>query len=1548
MTQSDDDADDRSDLSSTCEENAGNSDIDSTVSTSRSAGAADANGAELKKIGNYQICRVIGRGGMGLVYEATDLRLGRQVALKVMPPAARLDKSRTKRFRNESRVAAKLNHENIVPVYNDGRADGVQYFAMQLVKGRNLSQVIKQIRDEISSPTGAKSPETSKESTLKDGETGKPEGTPAIDRKQSSARIDSPKELRFEFSASEFSRRSSRHTSSARVANSVAGMGYQVADALHHAHELGIIHRDIKPSNLMLDIHGKIWVTDFGLAHIINSPTLTRAGDILGTYRYMSPEQASGVRALTDHRTDIYSLAVTLSEVLLLKPLVGGENREEILKQVVFGAPVSIRRMNSSVPDDLAIILEKAMSKNPLDRYTTAREMADDLKRFLDHDAIKARRPNVFKRCRHWFERHKGVAAAAGMAFAAIFLTAIVSAGVILQAWNGTQLQLVQTKKALSVSEGLRLLTHAAMLLPENAGLSLILSITGAVAAPGPEANQVVQSACDAVHEYASTTPREMVSNQIAISPDGQSAISCISDGVPFKVPYPALIHSMKDGRLLATLNTDAITTSAAFSPTGRFILTMSQKESSTAKNSPPQSATLWDAATRKTINAFEVSSRGRAPNGIFHPELDQVRLCLNNEAVVFEISKNLPSVTLRGHAAPVFYAEFSPDGKRVCTVSDDLTIRIWSAETGKETRPPIPWVRTPLRNISAYFTAASDALIVCDGRIATRHPALQDDAPSGKLPFVSALKIAVSRSHGHVAVYSKNKATILSSKTLEFISQLDVASDISDVRFHPSNAQTLLLCGRTMKLLNSETGNLVSEFKGHDFTVNDADMYGPSGVIASVANDGTLKLWHIQTGLDQRSFKLPGDEAFYVRKDRSYTLSPGDEWIAVPTRRDFYTTLRDSNGGKLPGEWYGMATRDVSNNDPLVYIAGKTVAVSEKSTSREIFRATFGDVLTSDTRLVDKGRKLLVSTFSEGAVLVNTASRSRQRLGLPANSVTQTAISDDSTIAILVADDGTFTSVDTNSGKINWVRYHELPIVDLDIASDMQTLALLDSSGTIEIWPLVGNEPSKTIKISDMPVDHVSVLASPESILCWSRLNNREVRCYKADSSFIKFEAEGEVTLDTCQAHPFVAIGTSQGAFLWNVTDESTRRIAEGATRSICVTKDRVAVMLAPTADDPSSLLIRSITDDQITHTENLDLSPWSIQADENGDHFIVTQLGYSAEVFDFQTCEHKYASSSHPTPIVWTGFSKKTRNLMTISEDGTLLRTDDLGRLIRRAHCVEEGDTVTAAALSEDGGTLIVGTKSGTIAVRSATEATLDRQLIGHPAAIKSIRLDGGGKRGISVAADGSARFWDLVHQKEYDLKLEKVAHAEISSSGSHSIVVTGDANLGELTAWLVDNDKQESIQLNPSESIRIGRFSPDGSQCGLLMSSGALEVLRTADQVKLCTIPGTYERASKFAFSPDGKLILLAKSRVCELWSISNCKKELEVGHEITRFDINATWTPFDHSGNWIITQDEEVRKRPLHLLDFAEKIVPRQLTEEERRRFKLNVGAEPSVD
>jgi serine/threonine protein kinase len=405
---------------------AGQDQLEAVASPLRAARPAATNGSHEPSpfpgdvtgtLGDFRILREVGRGGMGVVYEAEQISLGRRVALKVLPFAAALDAKQLQRFKNEAQAAATLQHQNIVPVHYVGCERGVHFYAMQFIEGQTLAAVIAELRRFAGKEKAGsdRSPEPLSEvaNALVSGR------LPVSARPSTDAQPTTPYTLPPESPAPDTTAKAGlsteRSLTNRAYFRTVARLGEQAAEALEHAHDMGVIHRDIKPGNLLVDGRGNLWITDLGLAHCQSQAGLTMTGDLVGTLRYMSPEQALAKRVVVDHRTDVYSLGATLYELLTLQPAFTGSDRQELLRQIAFEEPPPPRRLNKAIPAELEIIVLKAMEKNPMERYATAREIAEDLRRFLEDKPIRAKRPSLIQRAMKWKQRHKSLVAAASI-----------------------------------------------------------------------------------------------------------------------------------------------------------------------------------------------------------------------------------------------------------------------------------------------------------------------------------------------------------------------------------------------------------------------------------------------------------------------------------------------------------------------------------------------------------------------------------------------------------------------------------------------------------------------------------------------------------------------------------------------------------------------------------------------------------------------------------------------------------------------------------------------------------------------------------------------------------------------------------------------------------------------------------------------------------------------------------------------------------------------------------------------------------------------------
>ncbi|MEZ6126102.1 MAG: serine/threonine-protein kinase [Planctomycetaceae bacterium] len=324
------------------------------------------------RLGRCELLCELGRGGMGVVFQARDSSSGHLVAVKVLPWRVSIVPEWQKRFEEEARTTARLRHRNIVPVFRFGQEHGYCYYVMQFVNGIGLDVIIRRLK-EVDGVIYA--------DEIQRMESAKPEGfvsSMALPAIQNQEQLDAIAEQR-------------RKKLTRSSWKSFTQIAIQTAQALRYAHSHNVLHNDIKPANLLLDNGGRVWITDFGLSGPIQDPTGKSAQRVMGTLRYMAPERLVGVH---DCRSDVYSLGITLYELLTLSPAFEAGNEDDMVARILEQEPVPLRRRVPTIPRGLETIVQNCIAKHPPDRYASAEALLADLIRFSNDQRVRCvRRP---------------------------------------------------------------------------------------------------------------------------------------------------------------------------------------------------------------------------------------------------------------------------------------------------------------------------------------------------------------------------------------------------------------------------------------------------------------------------------------------------------------------------------------------------------------------------------------------------------------------------------------------------------------------------------------------------------------------------------------------------------------------------------------------------------------------------------------------------------------------------------------------------------------------------------------------------------------------------------------------------------------------------------------------------------------------------------------------------------------------------------------------------------------------------------------------------
>jgi WD40 repeat protein/serine/threonine protein kinase len=922
--------------------------MEKAKSPDETAGQPQGAAPMLRQLGDYEILGEVGRGGMGVVYEAQQLSLGRHVAIKVLPTHALLDARQLGRFHREARSAAKLHHTNIVPVFGVGEQDGLHYYVMQFIHGLGLDLVLDELR-RLRHPRGKPAPtrdeprgrstpvlgdiaavtvarglvsgkflsrdESTEEAASRQekgrsaGASDSPPGPHASSRIPHASSLPLPGQ----------SGASTLGESGGQYWQSVARVGIQVAEALAHAASQGVLHRDIKPSNLLLDDTGNVWVTDFGLAKADDGGNLTHTGDIVGTLRYMAPERFNGKG---DLRSDVYSLGLTLYEMLVLRHAFDESDRHKLVKQVMHDEPVRPRKLNSGVPRDLETVVLKAIARDPAHRYQTPSEMADDLKCFLEDRPVRARRISEVERLWRWSRRNPTVAILGGalaVVLVAVTVASLLAAGHFNRLrWSEAQAaqkerhalaaESAQRERADGEAQIARNAERVASNLAQAEAVARKLAQQETLRAEAEKKRAEGQLAraewlvyvgklslaqtdletgnggfvlryleeCQWnlrgwEHRYLSTriSAKQIFLGHkgtiwsVTFSPDGKRIVTSSEDKT-------AKVWDAESGReLLALKGHTCPVRSVALSPDGNRILT--------GAGAPglPGEAKVWDAATGQELHSLK-GITNEVWTVAFGPDSKRIvtgagnRLGSPGEAKVWDAMTGRELVALKGIAGCVGGVAFSPDGKRIVVGGWDIKVKVCDAATGQE-----------LRDLKGHAARVWTVAFSPDSKRIVTGSADQTarvwDAETGE-------ELAIMKGHSgelrRVAFSPDGKRILTSSDDrtakvwdshtgLELFALKGHTAEVFATDFSP-DGKRIVTGGddRTVRMYDAEKGQTVLALKGHSGEIRGV-AFSPDGQRIVTAGRGhSARVWDVHTG--REILKLHAGEVSSVACSRN------------------------------------------------------------------------------------------------------------------------------------------------------------------------------------------------------------------------------------------------------------------------------------------------------------------------------------------------------------------------------------------------------------------------------------------------------------------------------------------------------------------------------------------------------------------------------------------------------------------------------------------------------------------------------------------------------
>lgn len=1531
------------------------------------------------QIPGHQIVRLLGRGGMGSVFEAIELSLSRRVAVKTLFADPTHDKQLIRRFEIETRAVAQLDHDNIVRIYQVGSNHDVYYYTMQLIEGPNLALVISDIKDRnkgLPKSTGQDTPRRGFSKTKPEKNDERP-SHPTLKGGGSSE----SKRLRVSELVQAFSSRRANN-SSPSFYKTVAMLGSEIATALAHAHEQGVIHRDIKPSNILIDETGKPWVTDFGLAIMLDNPVATRPGDVVGTYRYMSPEQASGRRFLIDHRTDIYSLGVTLYELVTLNAPFTASNPRDLLRQVSFEEPKSARSSNPGVPEELEIIIAKSMAKNPQDRFATAREFADDLRRFATDQPILAKRASMAKRARRWIGMHQTLVAAAVCVILFFAISSMTALGFVWSSLVREHGMLLQVERERDSAEGRRLLALAGQNLNTNPGLSLLLASEGAALAPGDEAHKALFDSLAATHERKTRFLNGAVVGSLDVSRDGRFVVATMLPDSK-QTALPALIFDVASADLKRTLSDRVSISHAVFSPSGNVVITAGGQSSNKEEAKNPIEATdkqdrntsvmLWSMVNEQSAIALKDAVPRELSRGVFSADGRWVVLpSTENSVSIFDCVTGEIRMRVHHHQNPVRSALLFQDGTKAVSLDTSGLLCLWETKEGKllakyQSRYPVT------DSSQLYRTHDSSRLILsCDnGTVCVQ-------ADEDKLLEIARWRepeFAVNPKLTQVATYwSLNRLIhIRDYLTGENLMELELPGPPSRVQYTPDGRFLVAATDNLLVVVEPNTRREVFRLSGNSDSITAVGFDDSFQNIVTGAYDESLRIWSTKSLLEQNEWDVKCDPTIPTRDQYIAT----SDRIAVATAAMKETVILMLDAKRTRRLAAGRLDCDFHDSEKSVVIDESMIRVFDVANQKKIAEVAIPYSRILSARTIPGTDDVLVHLQNEQLLRWNVVNQSLLPFRSSLNQVMSWHSSPDGRGIVLLGIDGTCELYNAATGAKLAALSHSDSVISSHWAGE-NSLFTITQDGALHHWDPQKREEVAYYQRNGFLPNSLMLCDKGKKLLAYHDFLASSIVCWDVETERQLWSVEGVersvLRLNTDEKLVAVSSATKGTSLLDIETGTMTSISTVGTTDAQFIEETLVLLETGPEkhglnhpeifSSDSGEFKVRCVDYKDMSTISRMELKskPTKLSVDRKSSSVLLTLDSWQVAICDRATRGVNH-SVSFPSPIAFIRSVPNSVNWIAASADGTCRLLDDVGGVLKEIG--EDLPPVVTGDVSPDGTLVALGHLNGEVRVYSLTNSQDSNIFRVHLGPVKQVEIPDGGKYVFSLS-EGILAKSDLrtSETQKYESSLGFQAFIK-PKSDEHMFLLIG-TDKGELRSLQVSNDYgqlQPNVKIGNAESLDLVSmtskqisdtpvisldYSNETDTVAMLCKDERIVILKGKDASVLTQWRELPVDLVALRWGKNGRLAAMTKRGDVLTLNLEGKKIESQiVSRRKSMRHYHAfrnQWNPIDSVQDAYVVFKPKLSLLPVDLPKFAAEHLPRDFSEQEREVLRINLQNE----